>query len=191
MAYTQKNNPFKKIENPTDSDKQNYVEKMGNRGEAVNIAKGIVKDADGLLGKSSDYNIRRKLFNSSDSVNRSGEKTYQEDVDKKVPKNAYGPVDRLMQMDEKDIEAFKDNISDAVSQFEGLNFKDNPGKVISTAYHLNMDPFKEYLEKADIDGDELSDIIAAQLKDNKNLPNNKFVRGLLNKAIKLKINQLE
>ena len=191
MAYTQKNNPFKKIENPTDSDKQNYVEKMGNRSEAVNIAKDIVKDADGLLGKSSNYNIEQKLFSSSDSVNRSGDQTYQEDVDKKVPKNAFGPIDRLMQMDEKDIEGFQNNISDAVSEFEGLNFAKNPGKVIARAYNLDMDPFKEYLEKADIDTNELSNIIAAQIKNDKNIPDNKFVRGLLNKAIKFKINQLK
>jgi|TARA_R110001592_G_scaffold323283_1_gene602422 hypothetical protein len=189
MAYLQKNNPFKKITPPreNDSDKQNYAVKKENFADAVEITRDIVKDADGLLGKNTNpYNIRQSLR----SVNMSGDQTYKEDA-RKTPGNAYGPIDRLMQMDEKDIKSFQDNISDAVSEFEGLNFAKNPGKVISRAYNLDMDPFKEYLEKADIDTNELSNIIAAQIRNDKNIPDNKIVRGLLNKAIKFKINQLK
>ena len=191
MAYTQKNNPFKKITNPTDSDKKNYVTKMENRAEAVDIASEIIKDAGGLLGRNvNPYNIKQKLFGSTESVNISGDKTYPEGA-REIPRNAYGPVDRLMQMDKKDIDAFQNNISDAINEFEGLNFKKEPHKVILKASNLNMKPFKQYLEKANIDTDELSDIIAAQLKQNKNIPDSGLGRGFLNKAIKFKLNQLE
>ena len=166
MAYTQKNNPFKKLNNspstakksplffsetPVDSEVEMKYPKTpkwstsGKEGfKRATVELGEIRvalgDERGGLDKGQNYQNKTLVKNFNN-------------------KKTGFAIDKLMAMDEQDINSFTNEIQDTVKPFKGLDFFKNPIEVISLVKKLDLSSFQKYFDKTNISVDELSSII--------------------------------
>ena len=205
MAYNQKNNPFSNAitkksplffsKMPVDPEvemKYPKTPKWSTSGkEGFKRATTEVGEIRVALGDKHGANVNK--------VENQQNKTLVKNFNNK--KTGYA-VDKLMAMDEQDINSFTSEIQDTIKPFKELNFLKNPIEVISSVRKLDLSNFKKYFDKANISVDELSSIITDGLdsmpdKDRDGKADawqgvdGKLKRIAVNKIVKTKLKQLK
>mgnify|MGYP003628142907 CR=1 FL=1 len=204
MAYNQKNNPFlsaitKKSplffsETPVDSEvemkypktpKWSASGKEGYKRATTELGEIRVALGDKRGGKDKGQNQENKTLVKNFNNKKTG-----------------FAVDKLMAMNEQDINSFTSEIQDTVKPFKGLDIFKNPIEVISLVKKLDLSSFQKYFDKTNISVDELSSIITDGLdsmpdkdKDGKadtwQGVDGRLKRIAVNKIVKKKLKQLK
>ena len=223
MAYTQKNNPFKKLNNsrstakksplffsetpvvtkPVATNKFGYTEERVKRLVSAGATHNLKMDDPDLYNfntTKADVKEDRKerhegRFQARDEINE----VIEELTGKKISSsNAYsvmreaniggdmytdGAIDRIMDLPEEQLDAFKGDIMNAVSNFKGLNINDDKKEILKQVNNLKIKTFKKYLDQANVKPSDIKSIISKEVEKNVHPALRFIVNGLV--AVKL------
>ena len=223
MAYTQKNNPFKKLNNSPSTAKKSPLffsetpvvtkpvatNKFGYTERVVN--KLVAEGETSFLGFNDPdlYNFnttRLDVKEDRHERNKGRRQARKETIDivkeltgKEISKSdafnvvksaniggdmyTDGAIDRIMDLPEEQLDAFKGDVINAVSNFKGLNINDNKKEIFKKVNNLNLETFKKYLDQANVKPSDIKSIISKEVEKNVHPALRFIVNGLV--AVKL------
>ena len=232
MAYTQSNNPFKKLNNSSSTAKKSplffsekpvvtkpvvtkpvVTNKFGYTEKAVNQMVTEGKTRFPGFNDPDLYNFNTTRSDVKEDRHERNKGRYQarketSDIVKELTgkeisnSNAFnivreanigggmysdGAIDRIMDLPEEQLDAFKGDIINAVSNFKGLNINDDKKEIFKQVNNLNLETFKKYLDQANVTPGDIKSIISKEVE--KNVP--KGLRFIVNGLVAVKLSQLK
>ena len=227
MAYAQKNNPFKKLNNSRSTAKKSplffsetpvvtkpvVTNKFGYTEKRVKglVSKGLISktrlnDPDLYNFNTTKSDVQEDKIERYEGRNQAARETneiIEELTGKRISNsNAYnvmreanvggdmytdGAVDRIMDLPEEQLDAFKGDIMNAVSNFKGLNINDDKKEILKQVNNLKIKTFKKYLDQANVTPSDIKSIISKEVEKNVH----PALRFVVNSLVAVKLSELK